>query len=86
MSLLNRSEARALTALGRLERALQARAAHRPPEAGEAEQERLRRECEALRQEIAGLRARQERLVAVVDEVEGRLEGAIDQLDELAEE
>jgi hypothetical protein len=95
MSTVSLAEDRALTALIRIERALAARAPAGPEAGPQGEAERaalardcelLREECEALRRELAGLRARQDRLVAVVDEVEGRLEGAIGQLDQLAEE
>lgn len=95
MSTLSHAEDRALSALGRIERALHGLTpAGRPAPAAadegravlERDRELLREERDALRREMAGLRARQERLIATVDEVEGRLEGAIDQLDALAGE
>jgi hypothetical protein len=95
MSSLSRVEDRALSALSRIERALQGMtpAGAQPSPSGEADRtvlerdcELLRQECETLRHEVVGLRARQERLVAVMGQVEGRLDGAIGQIDELARE
>lgn len=95
MSILNLAEGRALTALERLERLLRSRPASEADTASVAVEERsaierdcelLRRECDSLRREVESLRAHQSRLVAVVDEVDDRLEGAIGQLDELARE
>jgi hypothetical protein len=85
MSKLHQAEDRALRALSRLERACQARADEVGSGGGDAqERERLLREAEALRAEIEGLRAREARLLAVVGEVEGRVEGAIGQIDRIA--
>ncbi|MFO1072912.1 MAG: hypothetical protein U1E17_09635 [Geminicoccaceae bacterium] len=94
MTSLTEAEHRVQEVLSRIERALRGAAPRAAPvsdampTAGAAadglalECARLRLENEALRDELA---ASQAQLVAVVDEVEGRLEGAIDQLDELAE-
>lgn len=93
MTSLTEAEHRVLQALSRVERGLQAKGPSIPAEAPrdetarvaiEDECQRLRQENEALRHELAALQAHRARLVAVVDEVEGRLEGAIDQIDELA--
>ena len=47
--------------------------------------ELLRAECDTLRRRLAGFDERGARLAAIVEQVEGRLDGAITQLDELAE-
>ena len=46
--------------------------------------ELLRVECDTLRRRLAGVDERDARLAAIVEQVEGRLDGAITQLDELA--
>jgi chromosome segregation ATPase len=95
MASLNVAEDRARTALGRLERALHGLASAdraADPRAAleraalERDCELLRAECDRLRRDLAGLDERHARLAAVVEEVEGRLDGAVTQLDELAGE
>lgn len=61
------------TALARLERAL--------TEVSVADGQQ---ECERLRRELSTANERADRLAAVLGEVEGRVEGAIDRVDELA--
>ena len=86
------AEERALSALSRIEAALRGDA-----EGAGAQLERaaLERDCGLLREECDTLRRRtgrgtseqrQRRLSAIVGQVEGRLDGAITQLDELARE
>jgi hypothetical protein len=95
MSKLNQAEDRTLQALDRLERACRAAlaagrggrhaAAAAAPEAARDEGATAPRlEAEALRRELTGLRSRRDRLLAVVGEVEARVDGVIDQLDEIA--
>jgi chromosome segregation ATPase len=87
MSAVSVAEQRAWSALQRLEQAL---GGGRP--AGGAEEqavlerdcELLRQECDSLRRELESVQQRRERAADVVAQVEGRLEGAIDQLGKLA--
>ena len=91
MSVLSAAEERALAALSRLEEALRrlpagsidptAALAHATHERA---CELLGGECDTLRRQLADLHARNHRLAAIADQVEGRLDGAITQLDELA--
>lgn len=92
MSKLHEAEDRTLQALNRLERVCQALGSGGRPEgpgdderaALERDRERLLRETEALRSELKGLQAREDRLLAVVGDVEARVDGAIGQLDQIA--
>jgi chromosome segregation ATPase len=95
MTSLNAAEDRARSALSRLEQALHGLASAEraaDPRAAleraalERDCELLRAECDRLRRDLAGLRERHARLAAVVEEVEGRLDGAVTQLEELAGE
>ena len=79
MPVLTAAQARAGSALDRLEQALRAPAGV----AAQPDQD-LRLECERLRRELAAAIARAERLAAVLGEVEGRVDGAIDRIDELS--
>ena len=74
MSALTAAQVRVGSALDRLEQALRA-------PAGLAD---LRLECEQLRRELAAAIARAERLAAVLGEVEGRVDVAIDRIDDLS--
>ena len=94
MSALSVAEKRALSALSRLETVLAKRAAGGPSgDAQAATEERatlerdcelLRAECDTLRRQLGGVQARGDRLAAIVERVQGRLDAAIGQLDELA--
>lgn len=93
MSALTRAEARTQAALGRLEHALRSlKAGERVADPRAAlEQaalardcEFLRAECDGLRRELEAMRERQARASAAMAEVEGRLDGALAQLDDLA--
>lgn len=76
MSALNAAQARLGMAVERLEQALQAA----PAVPGDE----LRQECERLQRELAAATERADRLAAVLAEIEGRVEGAIDRIDELS--
>ena len=87
MSAVSVAEQRAWSALQRLEQAL------RPGgTAGSVEDqatlerdcELLRQECDSLRRELASVQESRDRVVHVVAEVEGRLDGAINRLGRLA--
>jgi hypothetical protein len=78
MSALTAAQAKVGTALERLEQALRLA----PGTEGPAEPD-LRAECERLRHELAAANERVERLSAALSEVEGRVEGAIERVDEL---
>lgn len=93
MSALTVAEERATSALSRLELLL----ARRSPGAAPADQdlgraalerdcELLRVECDTLRRQLAAAEERAARLAAMVEQVEGRLDGAIAQLDEMTGE
>ena len=90
MSALNAAEGRAISALSRLEAALRgmggavAAGAALERAALERDCELLRVECDTLRRKLASADEREARLAAIVEQVEGRLDGAITQLDELA--
>jgi hypothetical protein len=93
MSALSVAEERALAAVSRLETVLTALAAGDragDPRAAleratlERDCELLRAECDTLRRQLAGVQERGDRLAVVVDEAQGRLDGAIARLDELA--
>ena len=77
MSALRAAEARAGSALDRLELALRGRAA-----GGEGSD--LAQECEQLRRELAAANERADRLRELVAQAEERIEDAIDRVDELA--
>jgi uncharacterized membrane protein YccC len=74
MSALRAAQARADSALERIERALRARI----PGGGAAQ------ECERLRQELAAANERAERLRELVVQAEERIDDTIDRVDELA--
>jgi predicted component of type VI protein secretion system len=79
MSALTAAQARVGSALDRLEQALRTPAGlAAPPD------QDLRLECEQLRRELAAAIARADRLAAVLSEAEGRVDGAIDRIDELS--
>lgn len=93
MSALTVAEGRATSALSRLEQVLARRVSGAP--AGDPDAERvalerdcelLREECDTLRRQLAAAEERGARLAAIVAQVEGRLDGAITQLDELTGE
>ena len=87
MSALSAAEARANGALQRLEQALSARAGRGSAEDQvtlERDCELLRQECDALRRELDVANQRSERLTSIVSQVEGRIDGAIERVDELA--
>ncbi|MFO1049457.1 MAG: hypothetical protein U1E52_16380 [Geminicoccaceae bacterium] len=71
MSALTTAEARMGTALARLEHAL--------TEASDGHEER-----ERLRRELSSANERADRLAAVLGEIEDRVDGAMDRVDELA--
>lgn len=73
MSALTTAEARMGTALARLERALT------NASAVDGQQE-----CGRLRRELSTANERADRLAAVLGEIENRVEGAMDRVDELA--
>ena len=54
------------------------------PSAVERDCDLLRQECEALRRDLAAANERSQRLSAIVSQVEGRIDGAIERVDELA--
>jgi hypothetical protein len=95
MSALSVAEKRALSALDRLETVLAKRAATGPSgdtQAAAVERatlerdcELLRVECDTLRRQLGGVQERGDRLAAVVERAQSRLDAAIGQLDELAE-
>jgi hypothetical protein len=78
MSALTAAQARVGTALERLEHALRI-----APAAEGASETDLRTECERLRRELTAANERVERLSAALSEVESRVEGAIERVDEL---
>lgn len=87
MSALMAAEARAIGALQRLEQVLAIRSAR----VGAGDQAVLERDCELLRQECDTLRRaleaaheRSARLTSIVAQVEGRIDDAIERVDELA--
>jgi hypothetical protein len=86
MSALNAAEARASSAIERLELALRANPTRLV--FGDASLERdceiLRQECAALRRELTAANERLDRLAVLVTEVEGRVDSAIHRVDELA--
>ena len=86
---MSTAEERALSALSRIEAALRGDAdgagAQLERAALERDCELLREECDTLRRRLAAVDERDARLSAIVGQVEGRLDGAITQLDELAE-
>jgi SMC interacting uncharacterized protein involved in chromosome segregation len=87
MSALSAAEARASGALQRLERALSARSGHGVADDQatiERDCELLRQECDALRRDLDAANQRSERLTSIVAEVEGRIDGAIERVDDLA--
>lgn len=86
MSALSAAEARASSALERLEAVIGGggRGESHAPAMLERDCEQLRQECDALRRELAAANERSDRLAALVTQVEGRLDGAIDRVDELA--
>jgi len=89
MSALTVAEERATSALSKLERALATRSPAGPDhERDDLERDRdlLRVECDTLRRQLAAAEERGARLAAIVGQVEGRLDGAITQLDELTGE
>lgn len=93
MSALTVAEDRASAALSKLELVLARRSpAGQPADAGddraalERDCELLREECDTLRRRLAAAEERGARLAAIVGQVEGRLDGAIAQLDELTGE
>lgn len=93
MSALTVAEERATSALRKLELALARRAPGTQPAAPDQERaalerdcELLRAECDTLRRQLAAAEERCVRLAAIVEQVEGRLDGAITQLDELTGE
>ncbi len=93
MSALTVAEGRATSALSRLEQVLARRTAGVPAAEPDLERmalerdcELLREECDALRRQLAAAEARSATLAAIVAQVEGRLDGAITQLDELTGE
>ena len=89
MSALTVAEERATSALSKLERALATRSPAGPDyERDDLERDRdlLRGECDTLRRQLAAAEERGARLAAIVGQVEGRLDGAITQLDELTGE
>jgi uncharacterized membrane protein YccC len=92
MSALGSAEERAKAAIGRLEAALRGIGGDGDPAGAALERatlerdcELLRAECDTLRRRLAGIDERDARLAAIVGQVEGRLDGAITRLDELAE-
>jgi hypothetical protein len=87
MSALMAAEARAIGALQRLERVLAARAGRTATgEAAVLERdcELLRQECDALRRALEAAHERSARLTTIVAQVEGRIDDAIERVDELA--
>ena len=89
MSALTVAEGRATAALSKLEQALATRSPAGPDhERDDLERDRdlLRGECDTLRRQLAAAEERGARLAAIVVQVEGRLDGAITQLDELTGE
>jgi hypothetical protein len=89
MSALSAAEERAISALTRLEAALRNMggggagvAVERA--ALERDCELLRVECDTLRRRLAGVDERGAKLASIIEQAEGRLDGAITQLDELA--
>jgi Domain of unknown function (DUF4164) len=87
MSALSAAEMRASGALQRLEQALSARVGRGAAEdqvSLERDYELLREECDALRRDLAAANQRSQRLTLIVSEVEGRIDGAIERVDELA--
>ena len=89
MSALTVAEERATSALSKLEQALATRSPAAPDhERDDLERDRdlLRGECDTLRRQLAAAEERGARLAAIVGQVEGRLDGAITQLDELTGE
>lgn len=93
MSALTVAEERAAAALSKLERALAARSPGEPSteqahdrDTLERDCELLRAECDTLRRQLAVAEERSARLAAIVGQVEGRLDGAITQLDEMTGE
>jgi chromosome segregation ATPase len=93
MSALTVAEERATSALRKLELVLARRAPGTQPAAPDQERaalehdcELLRAECDTLRRQLAAAEERSARLAAIVEQVEGRLDGAITQLDELTGE
>ena len=86
---MSTAEERALSALSRIETALRGGAVDAGMALERATLERdcelLRVECDTLRRRLAGVDERGAKLAAIVGQVEGRLDGAITQLDELAE-
>lgn len=91
MSALHTAESRTLEALGRLESALRAAADRTdggtPDGPGDAELRRqraiLQAQCEGLREELAALRQRHDRLVSAFDEIDERLDGAIARVEDI---
>ncbi|MFZ1426230.1 MAG: hypothetical protein WAS21_05630 [Geminicoccaceae bacterium] len=93
MSALTVAEERATSALRKLELVLARRSPGAQPAASDQERaalerdcELLRAECDTLRRQLAAAEERSARLAAIVEQVEGRLDGAITQLDELTGE
>ena len=93
MSALTVAEERATSALSKLERALATRSPAALPAGPDHERDDLERdrdllrvECDTLRRQLAAAEERSARLEAIVGQVEGRLDGAITQLDELTGE
>ena len=78
MSALTAAQARVGEALERLEQALRT-----APAADGASEADLRMECERLHREMTAANERVERLSAALSEVESRVEGAIERVDEL---
>ncbi len=64
---------------------MRARAGHgsADPSAVERDCDQLRQECEALRRDLAAANERSQRLSEIVSQVEGRIDGAIERVDEL---
>ena len=87
MSAVSVAEQRASSALQRLEQVLGAGGtAGRVEDQATLERdcELLRQECDSLRRELASVQESRDRVVHVVAEVEGRLDGAINRLGRLA--
>lgn len=87
MSALRAAEARASGALERLAQALSAKAGRgiaEDPLTLERGCELLRQECDVLRRDLAAANERSQRLTSLVMQVEDRIDGAIERVDELA--